>query len=140
MFSLEDFAMTLRSKIRNAFAALAGAVLLGSVAGPAPAEASYRGWGPGYDQVVVHRHGVHRPVVRRVVHVHRPYYRPRPVVERVVYVDRPYYRPRPVVRRVVHIERPYYSRVRYSHGHGHGWRHGGWDRPRCWLPERHLCR
>jgi len=123
--------MILRSKIRNALIALSGAMLLGPLVSMSPAEAGSRhGW-RGYRPVVVHRHVVHRPVVRRVVYVHRP----------VIY------RPRPVVRRVVVVERPYYPRVRYGHrwrhrvGFGPGWHHRRWrDRPRCWLPERYLCR
>ncbi len=124
--------MIQRSKIKKMVFALAGAALAGVLGSAAPAEAGHRyGYGYGYAPsrtVVVHRHVVRRPVVERVVYVHRP----------VVY------RPRPVVRRVVVVHRPYRHRVHYGYGYGHrvgyrpGWRHH--DRPRCWLPERHLCR
>ncbi len=122
--------MIQRSKIKKMVLALAGAALAGVLGSAAPAEAGHR-YGYGYAPsrtVVVHRHVVRRPVVERVVYVHRP----------VVY------RPRPVVRRVVVVHRPYRHRVHYGYGYGHrvgyrpGWRHH--DRPRCWLPERHLCR
>jgi hypothetical protein len=102
--------MSAHPKFKNFIIALTGAVLAGSLAWAVPAEAGYQG---GYRDVVVYRHVVQRPVVRRVVIV----------------------------------ERPYYPRVRYSYGWHHrvgyrpGWRHRRWhDRPRCWLPERHLCR
>ena len=105
--------MTARSKLRNTLLVLSGAVLFGSLAQAGPAEAGHRdGWGGYGRHVVFHRHEIRRPVVRRVVVV----------------------------------ERPLYSRRH----RGYGWRHRsgyrpGWhrpwrDRPRCWLPERHLCR
>ncbi len=124
--------MIARSKIKTTLMALSGAIFLGAFAQAAPVQARHwDGWG-GYDRhVVVHRHVVRRPVVRRVV-----------------YVDRPvFYRPRPVVRRVVIVERPYSPRVRYGYGwhrrigYRPGWADYRWhDQPRCWLPERYLCR
>ena len=105
---------------KRPFLALSGLLTLGSLVGAAPVDAGYRpGWGGYHDEVVVHQR-----VERRVVVVERPViYRPRPVVV---------------------VERPYYPRYSY------GWRervvysprrrYGRWhDRPRCWLPERHLC-
>lgn len=124
--------MISRSKIKNAFIALSGAILLGSLIQAAPAEARHwHGWG-GYDRhVIVHRHVVHRPAIRRVVHLHRP----------VVY------RPRPYMRRIVVVERPYYRRIGYGPGwHYRGGYWPGWhyrhrhEHPRCLLPERYLCR
>ena len=114
------------SKIKTIVGALSGALLIGSLAFAAPAAAGHWSGGGGYRHVVVHRHIVHRPVFHRVVYVHRP------VVRRVV-------------RRVVVVERPFYAPVRYGWHHRivyrPGWRHHWrWhDRPRCWLPERHLC-
>ena len=72
--------------------------------------------------------------------VERHMYRP-PVVREVVVVRRPVR----VVRKVIVVERP--SRwPSYSYGWGRPrWHddyrpHRPWrDRPRCWLPERHLC-
>jgi len=132
--------MIVGSKTKKTLLAVSAAFLLSPFAFASSADARpWDRWGGGYGRhVVVHRTIVHRPVVRRVVYGHRP----------VVY--RPYRR---VVRRVVFVERPYYRRARYAYGYGYGygWRHrvsyrpgwhyGGWrDRPRCWLPERHLCR
>jgi len=108
--------MIARSKTKNAIIALSGAILLGAFTQIAPAQARHwDGWG-GYNRhVIVHHHVVHRP--------------------------------RAVVRRVVIVERPYYARVhsrygwRHHVGHRPGWAHHRWhDRPRCWLPERYLCR
>ncbi len=116
---LWDIPMKTASKIKHLLFALSGALLFGSVATTAPAEAGYRyGWG-GHRHVV-YRHVVRRPIVRRVVVVHRPYvYYRRPVVRRVVVVERPViYWPRPVIRRVVVVQRPYYPRAYY----GYGWR------------------
>ncbi len=107
--------------------ALSGAIFLGAFAQAAPVQARHwDGWGEYDRHVVVHRHVVHRPMVRRVVYVHRP---------------------RPIVRRVVIVEQPYSPRARYRYGwhrrigHYPGWADYHWDdRPRCWLPERYLCR
>lgn len=121
--------MITRSKIKNTLVVLSGAILLGSFVQATSAEAGHwHGWG-GYDRHVVHRPVLHRPLVRRVI-----------------YVDRPLaYRPRPLVRRVVIVERPFYPRLRYGWrhrgGYGAGWHHRRWhNRPRCFLPERYLCR
>lgn len=115
-------------KLPRVFLSLAGAALAGVVVQAAPAEAGYRHHGGYGDHVVVHRHVAHRPLVRRVVVVHRP------ALRRVAYGAPAYgYRPH---RRVVVIDRPYH-RV----GYRGGWRHHRWhDRPRCFLPERYLCR
>jgi hypothetical protein len=98
------------TRFKTVALALAGAILAGPLVTAAPAEAGHRD-----------RWGVERHVV-----VHRTIY------------DRPVaYRPRPAYRRVVIVERGFHP------GRGYGWRrhHPGWhDRPRCWLPERHLCR
>ena len=56
---------------------------------------------------------VERPVVQRVVH--------RTVIKQPIYIDRVARRP-VYVRRAAFIDR--------------GW----YERPRCYLPERHLCR
>ena len=120
--------MIVRSKIKNTLSALSGAVLLGTFAQTTPAEARHWQAWDGYDRhVVVHHHIVSRSVARRVVHV----YRPLPDVRRVVVVERSYY----------------YPRARHRYGWHHrvayrpGWTRYGWhDRPRCWLPERYLCR
>ncbi len=121
--------MSTRFRMTRLLLALSGTLFLGALSGAAPADAGYRyGYG-GYRDVVYER-VVRRPVVRRVVIVERP----------IVY------RPRPVVRTVV-VQRPYYPRVSYSYGwrdrvvYRPGRHYAGWrDRPRCWLPERHLCR
>lgn len=114
-------------RLKRALLALSGSLLLGAFAGAAPADAGHRHGYGGYRHVVVERHVVRRPVVRRVVIVERP----------VVY------RPRPLVRTVV-IRRPYYAAAPYGYREKVVYRrphHGRWhDRPRCWLPERHLCR
>ncbi len=131
--------MITRSKIKKIALALSGAVLAGTLAAAAPAEAGHRaGWG-AHRHVIVHRPVAYRPVVRRVVTVHRPAVYRRVAYRPVVTVHRPVVY-RPADRRVVVVERGFHP------GHGHGWRrrvghHPGWhDRPRCWLPERHLCR
>ena len=67
--------------------ALSGAIFLGAFAQAAPVQARHwDGWGEYDRHVVVHRHVVHRPMVRRVVYVHRL----RPIVRRVVIVEQPY--------------------------------------------------
>ncbi len=118
--------MIARSKIKKTILALSGTICLGVFAQAAPVQARHwDGWG-GYDRhVVVYRHVVHRPVARRVVYV----------------------RSRPIVRHVVIVERPYDPPVRYGYrwhrriGDHPGWADHHWhDRPRCWLPERYLCR
>jgi hypothetical protein len=127
--------MTAQSKLKNTLLALGATILLAPFVTDTSAQAGHRyGWGGGYGRhVVVHRHVVHRPIVRRVVY--RPY---RPVVRRVVVVERPIiYRPfRPAFRRVVVVHRPFFPRVRYGHfGRPYGWGHrvafgprwrGGW--------------
>ncbi len=124
--------MSTQLKIKRLLLTLLGVLFLGSLAGAAPSDAGYRYGYSGYDDDdddILYERVVRRPVVRRVVIVERP----------VVY------RPRPIVRTVV-VERPYYPRVRYSYGwrervvYQSGRPYGRWhDRPRCWLPERHLC-
>ena len=121
--------MSTRFKMTRLLFALSGTLFLGSLPGAAPADAGYRYGHGGYRDDFVYERVVRRPVVRRVVIVERP----------VVY------RPRPVVRTVI-VQRPYYPRVSYSYGwrdrvvyrprHRDRWH----DRPRCWLPERYLCR
>ncbi len=120
--------MFVQPKIKTRFIALAGALLSGSLAWTAPAEAGHWDGLGGYRHVVVHRDIVHRPVVHRVVYVQRPvFYHPGPRVRRVVIEHYPRWRPRYGWHRPI-VYRP-------------GWPHRHWhDRPRCWLPERYLCR
>lgn len=105
--------MSVRFTFKKTLLAISGAILVGSLAQAAPAEARHRDGRGGHDRrAVVHRYEVHRPVVRRVVVVERPYY--------------------PRVRRGY----GWRHHVDYRPGRRRGWR----DRPRCWLPERYLCR
>lgn len=104
----------------------AGAIIAGSAADAYGYPAS----GYGYPASYGYGYGYAEPV---------HYYKPRRAVR--VIVKRPYY-----YGPAYHYgwERPVYPRwkkAKWRHGH---WRHGHghhrhWDRPRCWLPERHLC-
>jgi len=102
--------MIIQRRLGNLLAALSGAVLI-ALLSPGAAQAGHRhGWDE-YRTVVVHRHIVHRPVVTRVVVIERPY-------------------------------RAHLHRSHRWHRHVHPrWPARRWhDRPRCWLPERYLCR
>jgi hypothetical protein len=145
--------MISRSKTKKTlFAGLVAATAAFAWTAPAEAQWGYGGWRGGYGGGGFHHRHFYRPIVRRTVVVERPYVVRPPVIRRTVIVERPIVRPvfahrtvvveRPVyVRRVV--RRPVYWReARFIDRPWHGRRwHGRWhDRPRCWLPERYLCR
>ena len=113
------------------------ALAAGITVAPKPAAAWSVHHGHGYAPPMLIHQDVYRGPIRhsyppRVVvrHVYGP---PRVVVRRVY---RPAFYGQPVVRRhAFYGTRPVV--VRHGFRHRHGWYH---DRPRCWLPERYLCR
>jgi hypothetical protein len=108
--------MLSRLKAQAALLSLAAAAVVAPLAS-APALAADWGVRDRY----VERHVVRRPVTTRIV------YRYSPPTRRVIVVDRPYH--------------PRASLPRWRQPAFHvGWPPRRWhDRPRCWLPERHLC-
>jgi hypothetical protein len=145
--------MISRSKIKKSlFAGLAAAVI-GACAWTIPAEAGgpYGGWRGGYGWSGVHDRQAYwpRPFVHRTVVVERPLVVRRPLIRRTVIVERPIVR-RPVfVDRTVVVEPPVYVRRvvrrpaywREARFIERTWRGPRWrERPRCFLPERYLCR
>jgi hypothetical protein len=107
--------MLTRLKARAALLSLAAAAVVAPLAS-APALAA--DWGVR-DRYVV-SHVVRRPVTTRIV-----------------------YRYSAPTRRVIVVERPYHPRTSAPRWRqppfNVGWPRHSHDRPRCWLPERHLC-
>ena len=155
--------ITLSRETRNLLAGLSVA-FLGALIMAAPAQAQYGldddddDWGPRRARtVVIEKSIVCRPPIEaaETIEDEEPVFR-RPAVERTVIIKQPIVRPvvhktvvveRPVVQRVVHrtvikqpiyidrvVRRPVY--VRRTAFIDRGW----YERPRCYLPERHLCR